>query len=116
MGVSRRGFLKAFLPTAVASGVPLKVFDADEKFDDDVVLIPQASHYVPFKAVVKDGVLIGVQPIEELDARPTEMLLEGILSRTYHPTRIKYPMVRKSYLENPRGDVRPELQIGRAHV
>src|SRR5690625_6123644 len=38
------------------------------------------------------------------------MLLEGIVSRTYHPTRIKYPIVRKSYLENPRGDVRPELR------
>src|SRR5690625_6252713 len=41
---------------------------------------------------------------------PTEMLLEGIVSRTYHPTCIKYPMVRKSYLEIPRGNVRPELR------
>src|SRR5699024_8208611 len=96
--------------TAVASGVPLKLFAANQEFGDDVVLIPHASHYGPFKAVVKDGVLIGVQPIDELDARPTEMLLEGILSRTYHPTRIKHPMVRKSYLENPRGNVRRELR------
>jgi len=110
MGVTRRGFLKASIATAIASGVPLKVFAMDEKFDEGTVLIPHASHYGPFMAVVKDGVLVGVQPIKELDAMPTEMLLEGIVSRTYHPTRIKYPMVRKSYLENPKGDVRPELR------
>src|SRR5690625_1652961 len=91
MGVSRRGFLKASIATAVASGVPLKLFAADQEFDDDVVLIPHASHYGPFKAVVKDGVLIGVQPIAELDARPTEMLLEGILSRTYHQSGSNTP-------------------------
>src|SRR5690625_6835517 len=111
MGVTRRGFLKASIATAVASGVPLKIFAADAQFDEDTVLIPHASHYGPFKAVVKDGVLIGVQPIEGLDARPTEMLLEGILSRTYNPTRIKYHIERNSYLTNTSLDERQELRV-----
>src|SRR5690625_6782720 len=100
MGVSRRGFLKASIATAVASGVPLKLFAANQEFGDDVVLIPHASHYGPFKAVVKDGVLIGVQPIYELDARPMEMLMEGILSRNFLPTRFNHRMMRISYIIN----------------
>lgn len=59
-----------------------------------------ASHYGPFEAIVKDGKFVGVQPMLELDARPTEMLTYGMLDRTYDKTRILYPMVRKSYLEN----------------
>jgi len=59
-----------------------------------------ASHYGPFEAIVKDGKFVGVQPMYELDARPTEMLMYGLVDRTYDKTRVLYPMVRKSYLEN----------------
>jgi len=39
------------------------------------------------------------------------MISEGIVSRTYHKTRILYPHVRKSYLEGiESGDVKPELR------
>ena len=59
-----------------------------------------ASHYGPFEAVVRDGRLVDVATMPELDARPTGMLHYGIVDRTYDKTRILYPMVRKSYLEN----------------
>lgn len=59
-----------------------------------------ATHYGPFEAVVRDGRLVDVATMPELDARPTAMLHYGILDRTYDKTRILYPMVRKSYLEN----------------
>src|SRR5699024_4396146 len=110
MALTRRDFLKASAVATTVAASGLKVFGPNEAFAADTVLIPHATHYGPFKAVVKDGKLIGVQAIKELDAMPTEMLLEGVLSRTYHPTRIQYPMVRRSYLENPRGNVRPELR------
>ncbi len=109
MSFSRRAFLKSTAAIAVASG-GLKLFGVNEVFASDTVLIPHASHYGPFKAVVKDGVLIGVQPLKGFDPMPTQMLLEGVLSRTYHPTRVMYPMVRRSYLANPRGDVKPQLR------
>ena len=109
MSLSRRAFLKSTAAIAVASG-GLKLFGLNEVFAADTVLIPHASHYGPFKAVVKNGVLIGVQPLPGFDPMPTQMLLEGVLTRTYHPTRVMYPMVRRSYLANPRGDTKPHLR------
>ncbi|WP_415184489.1 molybdopterin-dependent oxidoreductase [Phaeovulum sp.] len=70
-----------------------------------------ATHYGPFEAVVRDGKLINISAVPELDARPTEMLLHGVVDRTYDKTRINYPMVRKSYLEGwQTGDTKPELR------
>ena len=110
MGMSRRDFLKSTAATAIAAN-GLTLFSADAVFGADTVVIPHASHYGPFKAVVKDGVLIGVQPLPDIDAMPTKMLTEGILSRTYHKSRIMYPMVRKSWLEGfTSGKVKPELR------
>ncbi len=58
------------------------------------------SHYGPFEAVVRGGKFVGASALTELDARPTEMLFYGMVDRTYDKTRVLYPMVRKSYLEN----------------
>jgi trimethylamine-N-oxide reductase (cytochrome c) len=70
-----------------------------------------ATHYGPFEAVVREGKLVGITPMIELDARPTEMLSHGVLDRTYDKTRINHPMVRKSYLEGWKtGDIKPELR------
>ncbi|TFZ45419.1 hypothetical protein E4T25_18670, partial [Photobacterium damselae subsp. piscicida] len=109
MDVSRRSFLKSAIATAIAAN-GLTLFPLDYAFADDTVLIPSASHWGPFYAVVKKGVLVGIQPRKEIDPLPTEMLLKGLLSRTYNKTRIQYPMVRKSYLENLGGNTKPELR------
>ncbi|WP_347309663.1 molybdopterin-dependent oxidoreductase [Defluviimonas sp. SAOS-178_SWC] len=70
-----------------------------------------ATHYGPFEAVVRDGRLVGLTPMIQLDARPTEMLTFGVMDRTYDKTRISAPMVRKSYLEGWKtGDTKPELR------
>jgi trimethylamine-N-oxide reductase (cytochrome c) len=70
-----------------------------------------ATHYGPFEAVVRDGKLVGITPMIQLDARPTEMLTYGVVDRTYDKTRVNYPMVRKSYLEGwETGDTKPELR------
>ncbi len=110
MRFSRRTFLKTTIASAVAAN-GLTFFKAGEAFAADTVTIPSASHWGPFNAVVKDGVLVGVQPISELDAMPNKMLTEGLLERVYHKTRVKYPMVRKSYLEGQgSGDTKPHLR------
>lgn len=60
---------------------------------------------------MRDGRVVSIAPVIELDQRPTEMLLHGVLDRTYDKTRVNYPMVRKSYLEGWRtGDTKPELR------
>ena len=59
MSISRRSFLKSSL--AAAGAVPaLTLFGPKAVFAKDIELIPHASHYGAFKAVVKDGKLIGV--------------------------------------------------------
>jgi len=113
MKISRRSFLKksAAVVAATVAANGLTLFGPDHVFADDTVLIPHATHYGPFNAVVKDGVLIGIQPLEGVDAMPTKMLTEGIISRTYDKTRVKYPMVRKSWLEgHSSGNTKPELR------
>src|SRR5690606_9813553 len=103
MHLSRRKFLKSSVATAVAAqGVAL--FGADAVFADGTVGIPSASHWGRLLALVKDGVLVGVQPVPELDAMPTTLLTPGLLDRVYDKTRVKHPMVRKSYLADPMGD------------
>lgn len=109
MSITRRQFLKTTSAAALSGGA-LTVFSASHVFGDDIELIPHASHYGPFKAVKQNGRLIGVQPLKEIDAEPSEMLKEGVLSRTYHRTRVMYPAVRKSYLENVGGFTHPELR------
>ncbi|RYU68172.1 twin-arginine translocation signal domain-containing protein [Aliivibrio finisterrensis] len=111
MAISRRTFLKTSIATAVVAGGGLMVYPASKFFDDeDVEVIPHASHWGPFNAIVKAGVLLGIQPRKELDAMPTEMLTEGLIGRVYDKTRVKYPMVRASYLADPKGDTKPHLR------
>lgn len=109
---TRRSFLKSGTAaigagmlggSAMASSLDPNSFSRNRIF--------HASHYGPFEAVVRDGRIVGINAITELDQRPTEMLLQGVLDRTYDRTRINHPMVRKSYLEGWRtGDTKPELR------
>lgn len=69
-----------------------------------------ASYWGPFRPTVVNGVLTKVSGIKELDDEPTEMLTMGVLEKTYAKTRVNYPLVRKSYLENFGGDIKAELR------
>lgn len=59
------------------------------------------SHWGAFKAVVKDGKWSAVRGWER-DPRPSSQLA-GVLDSVYSPTRIKYPMVRRAFLEKGPG-------------
>jgi trimethylamine-N-oxide reductase (cytochrome c) len=62
------------------------------------------SHWGAFKATVKDGKWVAVAPWEK-DPYPSHQL-PGVLDLVYSPTRIKYPMVRRAFLEKgPGADV-----------
>lgn len=72
--------------------------------------VAHATHYGPFIGTVKNGRLEKVVP-QASDKRPTPMLTEGVIARTYDKTRVAGPMVRKSYLEGFRsGKTKPELR------
>lgn len=108
---TRRAFLQGGIALFGASNLmgttALAALDPNS-FNDRIF---HATHFGPFEAVVRDGKLIGINTITELDARPTEMLVYGVKDRTYDKSRINYPMVRKSYLEGwETGDTKPELR------
>ncbi len=95
MSITRRKFLQGSAVAAVALGS--SSLNATELFSP-VKKIPHASHFGPFYAYVRDGKIIDIEP-QKSDSGPTEMI-KALIDRTYSNTRVKYPYVRKSYLEN----------------
>ncbi|WP_319529863.1 trimethylamine-N-oxide reductase TorA [uncultured Cohaesibacter sp.] len=99
---SRRDFMKGatalgafgvFAPSLLRAGI------ARAAGPDGQVLT--GSHWGAFHAIVKDGRFADIKPWEG-DPAPSDQL-PGILDSVYSPSRIKYPMVRRAYLENGPG-------------
>ncbi len=63
--------------------------------NDGVVM--NASHWGVYKVHVKGGKIERLEPVGE-DGAPS-LQLQAIAQQPYNPARIRYPMVRKSYLE-----------------
>jgi len=59
------------------------------------------SHWGAFRMTVENGRIVAIRPWEK-DPHPTPVL-EGVLDSVYSPTRIKYPMVRRAFLEHGPG-------------
>lgn len=111
MNLSRRQLLQS--GTAAAALAPLSstpLLAAAEGVSRNVSFIPHAEQYGAFWAMVEDGKFVKAIPRTEYDPRPTHMVSRGAVSRTYSPTRVEYPYVRKSYLENLDGDRRTDLR------
>ncbi|MBI1724183.1 MAG: molybdopterin-dependent oxidoreductase, partial [Candidatus Tectomicrobia bacterium] len=64
---------------------------------DGVRTLPHSSHWGAFRARVKDGRLVGVEPFEK-DRDPSP-LLGSIPGALYHESRVDRPMVRAGWLE-----------------
>ncbi|GAA8428486.1 molybdopterin guanine dinucleotide-containing S/N-oxide reductase [Helicobacter pylori] len=93
MSISRRSIL-AKIPIALASANCLKATSVFEKVES----IPHATHFGPFIAKVQNGVIKDIVP-QKSDYNPT-MMLKAMVDRVYSDSRVKYPCVRKSFLEN----------------
>ncbi|WP_286683055.1 molybdopterin-dependent oxidoreductase [Sulfurospirillum sp. MES] len=93
MGITRRGFLQRGIATTALLGA--NVTNATELFSE-VKKIPSASHYGAFYALVQDNKILDIVP-QEADGRPG--MLKALVDQNYSNSRIKYPYVRKSYLE-----------------
>ena len=107
MDANRRSFIKYGAASTAALLAPFPLSPLAQAVRD-VKFIPSAGQVGAFWAMVQDGKFIKAIPRAEVDPRPTKMVSRGIVSRTYSDTRIKYPYVRKSYLEGLFGDRRPE--------
>lgn len=93
MSISRRSILTK-IPIALASANFLKAVGVFEKVES----IPHATHFGPFIAKVQNGVIKDIVP-QKSDYNPT-MMLKAMVDRVYSDSRVKYPCVRKSFLEN----------------
>ena len=93
MSITRRRFLQGSVAaTAVLS---TSTMSASELFSP-VKKIPSASHFGAFYAYVQDGKIKDIQP-QGKDSRPG--MMKALVDRNYSNSRIKYPYVRKSFLE-----------------
>lgn len=102
MSISRRDFLKtSAAATAVICSNPLIAKESKIKS------IPHASNLGAFYADVdENGKIVKLRP-QTSDKDPEYPGIEAWIDRVYSDTRIKYPCVRKSYLE---GKNAPELR------
>ena len=101
-GLSRRSFLKSAIASGAFGISGMSLLTAGAR------AAPAASrevltgcHWGAFRAQVEDGRMVGVKPWES-DPHPSAQLA-GVLDSVYSPTRIKYPMVRRAYLEHGPG-------------
>ena len=92
-GATALGALGVFAPSLLRAGM------AHAAGADGQVLT--GSHWGAFHAVVKDGRFAEIKPWEG-DPHPSRQLA-GVLDSVYSPSRIKYPMVRRAYLEGGAG-------------
>ncbi|STP12993.1 biotin sulfoxide reductase [Helicobacter mustelae] len=94
MAVSRRDALKAAMGgMTLLQTQPLQavgIFTKNEK-------IPHATRFGPFYGHVQDGVLKEIES-QKNDFNPSVMT-KGLIDRAYSKSRVRYPCVRKSYLE-----------------
>ncbi|PAF47352.1 biotin sulfoxide reductase [Helicobacter sp. 12S02634-8] len=96
MAISRRNMLKGTAGLAslsVLSSSPLGAVGVFKKTQ----MIPHATHFGPFVAKVEDGIIKDIIP-QKTDANPS-IMIKAMIDRVYSDTRVKYPCVRKSYLE-----------------
>ncbi|GAA7049319.1 hypothetical protein AOH456_11570 [Helicobacter pylori] len=93
MSISRRSILTK-IPIALASANVLKAVGVFEKVES----IPHATHFGPFIAKVQNGVIKDIIPKRAIIT--LAMMLKAMVDRVYSDSRVKYPCVRKSFLEN----------------
>jgi trimethylamine-N-oxide reductase (cytochrome c) len=103
--LSRRAFLNYGVALgALGFAVPslLSIGAKAATMPDGEVLT--GSHWGAFRAKVEGGRFVSIAPWEK-DTGPSHQLA-GVLDSVYSPTRIKYPMVRRAFLEKgPGADV-----------
>ena len=99
--LSRRAFLgygAAFGALGIAAPALLATGARAATPDGEVLT---GSHWGAFRAKVEGGRVVSFKPWEK-DPAPSHQLA-GVLDSIYSPTRIKYPMVRRAFLEKGPG-------------
>lgn len=115
MDTSRRDFLRKGVAGSAALAVSggLSSAAAANIMESRTIKIPSASHFGAFYAHVRDGKIVDITSQLDSDANPT-VIVKGLADRNSSNSRVKYPVVRKSYLEGKgRGDLRGKEEFVR---
>ncbi|AOO65035.1 molybdopterin guanine dinucleotide-containing S/N-oxide reductase [Sulfurospirillum halorespirans] len=110
--INRRGFLKigATLATVPVFSQLSGTYSLFAKEPSDVLKngeVITGTHWGVLKVTLKDGKVIDSKPFFNTSKIPNS--LQGNTADMIYKSRVKYPMVRKSYLENP-NDPKPALR------
>lgn len=98
MKISRRAFLKnSAFGLGVTSCAPLSSL-ASNVLVSNITKIPHANHYGPFHAYVRGNKIFDIVPRKDIDMQPL-IMMKGQIDRLESKSRIKYPYVRKSFIE-----------------
>lgn len=92
MHLNRREFLKVAAGTLVALNCSPETFASGK---DRIITHP--THLGPVKAHVRDGKIVNIEAMG-MDMEPLD-ILSALRESVYAPNRVKYPCVRKSYLD-----------------
>jgi len=99
--ISRRNFLKSASALGALGTVAPSLLTSGAAHAAGHGAVLTGSHWGAFRATVTDGRWTSVKGWEG-DKNPTAML-EGVMDSVYAPSRIKYPMVRRAFLEQGAG-------------
>ena len=99
--VSRRKFLLSAAAIGAAGAFSNTLLSKGARAAGTKESIMSACHWGVFRAQVENGRAVEFKPWEQ-DKFPSPQL-PGVLDSIYSPTRIKYPMVRRAWLENGPG-------------
>ncbi|WP_169785311.1 molybdopterin-dependent oxidoreductase [Campylobacter curvus] len=111
MNEKRRNFLKTSALLSVAASSNLTTFAFGDEIKTGLVKdgeVLTAAYWGMMKATLKDGKIVGSKAFQTLSELENP-LRDYTGELVYNKARVKYPMVRKSYLANP-DSPKPELR------
>lgn len=103
--ISRRNFLKigaSLAATPILSQLTGTFTLFAQEIPTDLVMngeVITGAHWGLLKITLKDGKIVGSKPVYSTSAIPNSLQINT--ADMVYNSRVKYPMVRKSYLENP---------------
>ncbi|MBZ7992410.1 molybdopterin-dependent oxidoreductase [Campylobacter sp. RM9333] len=111
--LNRRSFLKGSAAVGAMSFAPINVLGAESKAVASGLVkngeVVTGAHWGILKLTIKDGKVVKSEPFAANQTKNLKNDLQHYTSDLVYANRVKYPYVRKSFLENPL-DNKPELR------
>ncbi|MBZ7983927.1 MULTISPECIES: molybdopterin-dependent oxidoreductase [unclassified Campylobacter] len=111
--LNRRSFLKGSAAVGAMSFAPINVLGAESKAVASGLVkngeVVTGAHWGILKLTIKDGKVVKSEPFDANQTKNLKNDLQHYTPDLVYANRVKYPYVRKSFLENPL-DNKPELR------